>query len=190
MGERGTEPTTPSWTSADYIIAGLFVGSFAAARKLENLREYGITHIVNCSRELPLYHSGKFEYLHIKLTDNTTQNIICAFPAVINFIHQARNSSGTVLVHCASGSSRSGTMAIAYLLTLEGKNLAETIEMVQKRRSKVCPNPGFLKQLSYFHKMKRQLSDNGLLELFSREEENKIIKDLNLFGPLPEIKHI
>ncbi|MFX1535578.1 MAG: dual specificity protein phosphatase family protein [Promethearchaeota archaeon] len=190
MVERDTESAALPWTSADYIIPGLFVGSFAAAQKLEHLKEQGITHIVNCSRELPLYHSGKFEYLHVKLTDNTTQNIICAFPAVINFIHQARNSGGVILVHCASGSSRSGTIAIAYLLALEGKGLDETIEIVQKQRSQVCPNPGFLKQLSYFHRMKRHLPDNGLLEPFNKEEKNKIVKDLGLFGSLPEIKHI
>ncbi|MFX0091853.1 MAG: dual specificity protein phosphatase family protein [Candidatus Hodarchaeota archaeon] len=189
MTKKKTKTTDQSWTSADPIISRLFVGSFSAARDLDKLREYGITHIVNCTRELPIYHPGEFEYLHIKLTDNTTQNIISVFPEVINFIHQARISRGLVLVHCAFGSSRSGTMAVAYILALEGKELDETIRLVQKQRPKICPNPGFIAQLEYFRKMRRLLSDNGFLEPFSREELEKIAKDLRLYGPLPEIKH-
>lgn len=51
-----------------------------------------------------------------------------------------------LLVHCVMGRSRSATLFLAYLMICENMTLVDAIEQVKKRR-RIIPNWGFLKQL-------------------------------------------
>jgi predicted protein tyrosine phosphatase len=142
---------------ADMIIERLWVGGIQSSMDADAIKEHSITHIINCSHELPCRFPDQFEYLHIKLYDQTHQNIISIFPHAISFINNAYENNGSVLIHCANGSSRSGSIAIAFLLSknLDKKEktqgiLSETLAFVQAKRPKIQPNPGFLEQLQLF----------------------------------------
>ena len=144
---------------ADMIVEGLWVGSFTSSMNVSVIEAHDITHIINCSHELPCRFTDRFNYLHIKLYDQTHQNIINAFPHAISFINNAHQNKGSVLIHCANGSSRSGSIAIAFLLSKNWNAkekhqdvLHETIAFVQTKRPKIQPNPGFLEQLTLFQK--------------------------------------
>ena len=51
-----------------------------------------------------------------------------------------------LLVHCVMGRSRSATLFLAYLMIYENMTVVDAIEHVKKRR-RIIPNFGFLKQL-------------------------------------------
>ena len=54
--------------------------------------------------------------------------------------------SDKLLVHCVMGRSRSATLVLAYLMIQKRMRLVEAIDQV-KRRRRILPNWGFLKQL-------------------------------------------
>ena len=55
-----------------------------------------------------------------------------------------------VLVNCAQGKSRSGTMAVAYLVAALKLPVDEALRRVQEHRPLVQPNPAFMRALKKF----------------------------------------
>lgn len=55
-------------------------------------------------------------------------------------------SPDKLLVHCVMGRSRSATLFLAYLMICENMTVVDAIDHVKKRR-RIIPNWGFLKQL-------------------------------------------
>ena len=53
-----------------------------------------------------------------------------------------------VIINCAQGKSRSGTLAIAYLMARDQLDVKAALTAAQARRPLIQPNPGFLRQLS------------------------------------------
>jgi len=52
-----------------------------------------------------------------------------------------------ILFHCYAGISRSSTLAIAYLVTLQHTSVDDTLAFIVSKRSIVHPNPGFMATL-------------------------------------------
>jgi len=100
------------------ILPDLFLGDRGDACDGNRLRRCGITHIVNCSKELPCYFEEKFEYLWLRMEDPDP-----AFgeklPTFCEFIDAGRGQ-GKVMVHCTGGVSRSPAVILAYLCHLDG----------------------------------------------------------------------
>ena len=74
------------------------------------------------------------------------------FSDVCAWVDEALDASpeNNVLIHCAAGSSRSGTMSIAYMIHKKPageRNLANCVEVLTAARPIVKPNPGYLEQL-------------------------------------------
>jgi Dual specificity phosphatase, catalytic domain len=126
------------------IVEGLYLGNRESARDLRRLREAGITHIVNCTEELPNYHEGQFVYLSMKMVDPDPcfrQHLtgVCAF------IDDARRQ-GKVLVHCFASISRSPAVVLTYLC-----HLGEPLDRAAERLAKIVwtsPDRVFLAQLA------------------------------------------
>jgi hypothetical protein len=95
----------------------LWVSSFMAGQsKRKELLAAGITHIVNCTDTFPCKYPNDFRYLHLPLLDQNNQQLLPALDAACDFIAAAQASGGAVLVHCASGHSRSGSTALAHIM--------------------------------------------------------------------------
>jgi hypothetical protein len=126
------------------ILDNLYLGNRESARDLRRLREAGITHIVNCTCELPNYHEGELVYLTMKLLDPDPEyrrhiDTVCAF------IDDAR-AKGKVLVHCFASISRSPSVVLTYLC-----HLGEPLESAAARLAKIVwtsPDRLFLRQLA------------------------------------------
>jgi hypothetical protein len=100
------------------ILPDLFLGDRGDASDRDRLRRRGITHIVNCSKELPCQFEGEFRYLWLRMEDPDPAfaDKIAAFCEFMD----AGRAKGKVLVHCTGGVSRSPAVILAYLCHLKG----------------------------------------------------------------------
>ena len=102
--------------------------------ELEGLKRTGIKAIVSLTEdrlEFEVEHLG-FDYLHSPITDfeAPSQNQLCE---IIRFIEEMISESKPVLVHCAAGKGRTGTVLAAYLV-YHGKSAEEAINRVRIMR--------------------------------------------------------
>jgi atypical dual specificity phosphatase len=95
------------------IVEGLYLGHREDARDLTRIEAAGITHVLNCTEELPNYHEGRLTYLKLNLLDPDPTFRRRILPAC-RFIDEAR-AAGRVLVHCFAAVSRSPSVVLAYL---------------------------------------------------------------------------
>ncbi|XP_035211266.1 dual specificity protein phosphatase 3-like [Stegodyphus dumicola] len=130
----------------------LFRGS---ARRKEFLKAVGITHVLNTAdgkafgqvnTGADYYADSNIKYMGLDLIDVPRTRIIDYFGTGINFIDQAVNSGGKILVHCLMGLSRSATIVAAYLMVKKNMTAVEALHTIRKQRE-VRPNDGFLVQL-------------------------------------------
>lgn len=129
---------------------GLFIGNFRDAQDIHFLQRNGITHVLCSAAELFPVFPSKFVYKHIPANDIPSYNLGRHFDVAADFILEAIQSGGNILVHCAAGISRSVSFVLAYLIKHEGMKLANGHSFVKSKRFIINPNPGFMKQLREF----------------------------------------
>jgi hypothetical protein len=100
------------------VLPDLFLGDRGDACDRDRLRRRGITHIVNCSKELPCPFEGELKYLWLRM-DDPDPGFGEKMPAFCEFIDAGREQ-GKVMVHCTGGVSRSPAVILAYLCHLTG----------------------------------------------------------------------
>ena len=134
------------------ILRNLYLGDQLDADNRFLLESCGITHIVNCTQELPCTFPGDFRYLQLDLNDPDPAFADCIAEACA-FIHAGRRR-GAVLVHCRMAMSRSPAVILAYLLS-RGKTYAQACKLLSRGVGEEdCfaePHEVFLEQLrDYF----------------------------------------
>ncbi|PRP83472.1 putative dual specificity phosphatase, catalytic domain protein [Planoprotostelium fungivorum] len=144
--------TKKRW-NADEIISGLFLGK--ASSDINELIRHNISHILCLSGGVATFPDG-FKYMIYDIFDSQEQDIISLFPTTDEFITEALNT-GSILVHCQKGVSRSSTVVMAYLMKLKDIGFNEAADFVISKRPIVCPNIGFMRQLQLYEDMKCQL---------------------------------
>merc|ERR1712087_837021 len=79
--------------------------------------------------------------------------------AAIKFIEQCLNGNdgGNLLIHCASGKSRSASICIGYLMWKQNISFEDAKYAVRQKRPIIFPNAGFEKQLKEFAKTKQNV---------------------------------
>ncbi len=82
--------------------------------------------------------------MQLPLADIPVANIMKHFLESIEFIDEVLASRKNVLVHCLGGISRSATIVVAYVMLKGRKSFSGAFKFVQKKRSKIRPNPGFV----------------------------------------------
>eukprot|EP00658_Telonema_sp_P-2_P050810 TRINITY_DN3883_c0_g1_i2.p1 TRINITY_DN3883_c0_g1~~TRINITY_DN3883_c0_g1_i2.p1 ORF type:complete len:615 (-),score=166.66 TRINITY_DN3883_c0_g1_i2:244-2088(-) len=87
--------------------------------------------------------------LQIGVRDDPTNNLVTHWDDIIRWIGEAKDSTADarVLVHCVQGSSRSGSTAVAYVMTVNKWTLAQAMEHCKALHADLCPNKGFFMQL-------------------------------------------
>ena len=155
----------------------LYISGYKTASTASDLQSMKITNIINCSGDLceNLSFSG-INYLTLNIRDNVSENIECLFFKCINYINEAKEKKGRVLIHCYKGVSRSVSILISYLIYLYKWTYDEAFDFVQSKRSIANPNIGFYLQLKTFHK--RITLDTDRLEIFSVSHFSKSQYDL------------
>ncbi|KAG6850795.1 hypothetical protein H0H93_008833 [Arthromyces matolae] len=139
---------------ASLIVPRLYLSNAGTARDPDVLAHLGITHVVSILDYWPSIPDiiSQEHKLHISLPDTPDTDILSHLPTTTTFITSAlsENEENKVLVHCAQGISRSATVVIAYLIASSGMGMDEALDFTREKRSIVCPNIGFRKQLAAY----------------------------------------
>lgn len=129
----------------------LFLGNMKDASDAAGLARLGIDHVLNVTAVRPAYTmSESITYKQLHAADNGYQNLKQYFEEAFDFIDLARSRSGSVLIHCQAGVSRSPTIAVAYLIKQFPMSLVDAYKFVKIRRSIISPNLNFMGQLLEF----------------------------------------
>merc|ERR1712117_83139 len=141
---------------ADEVYPGVFIGNMGAAKSTNYLRKREVTHVlnsaegtrigtVNASQEF--YDPFGIKYKGLKLLDTPQSNISVHFDEVAEFIDDALQGGGRVMVNCLMGMSRSSTCVLAFLMIKRDKSAVEALAQIRQHRD-VRPNDGFLRQIA------------------------------------------
>lgn len=148
------------------IVPGLFLGAYEVAEDLPFLRSVNITTIVRITENPPsnvelvgpyndkimIYKDGNILIYHASKRDSTDENMSDIFDDVINIIDDGLEYGTTsILVHCHVGISRSPTVVIAWLMH-HRESFMGAYRTVEFKRSGICPNDGFIRQLRMYRK--------------------------------------
>jgi protein-tyrosine phosphatase len=129
------------------ITPGIFISDFSSACEIEKLQDLGITHIVTAFSGVDEMYPDKFKYCTIDVADRKYHDIKMHFNHCSQFIDDAINGGGKVLVHCWKGASRSAAIIAAYLISKKNYTYASALSLMKEKRGCINPNEGFSQQL-------------------------------------------
>lgn len=147
--------------SIDCIEPNLYISNLNAATDLKTLAQYKITHIVTidtCPLPRLVTDIETIECKYIGLADLPSEDLLSHFDDTYEFITVGLEK-GAVLVHCLCGVSRSATVVLAYLMRRDGLSVNEALKRVRSQRP-VCPNQGFISQLTLYKEMGYKVDKN------------------------------
>uniref|UniRef100_A0A3B3HH72 Protein-tyrosine-phosphatase n=1 Tax=Oryzias latipes TaxID=8090 RepID=A0A3B3HH72_ORYLA len=129
------------------ISARLFLSDLDSALDPSVLARRGVTLVINASGLQNLSYPALegLQLLHVPVQDRPHAPLKDHFDQVAERIQQ--NRTGSTLVHCTAGRSRSPTLVMAYLMRCEGLSLCQAHEQVLEQRPFIRPNCGFWRQL-------------------------------------------
>lgn len=109
----------------------MYIGNHQAALSVSYLSSLGITHLLNCAHPGPeaamsvevdqqQLRQADIEYLGLQLADESQQEIAPVFSRSGDWINAALASpQHRVLVNCWAGISRSATVTLAFLVSIQ-----------------------------------------------------------------------
>jgi protein tyrosine phosphatase len=147
---------------ADLISPHIFIGACSVTNKPNWLIENRIKYILNIGSPIS-YDSRSYDnselssidaisYIKFKAHDHPSFQIHQIFDECYQLIDEAVNTKCNILVHCASGISRSSTIVISYLMKKNNWSCQETLNYVRQKRHCINPNVGFINQLYDYEK--------------------------------------
>ena len=161
----------------DHIIDNIYLGDFRTADNINILREYQITHIINCAFNLPNKFPNEITYKRLELRDEPDQPIMQRLEEAYQFIIE--NKDKKIFVHCVFGKSRSASVVIFYVMKEKKMNFKEAKTFVKNIRNIVEPNPGFAAELNrYYEEHIADKDNNGNINDNIINNNNEII-DIN-----------
>ncbi|RZC39132.1 DSPc domain containing protein [Asbolus verrucosus] len=150
--------------SIDLIEPNLYLGGLTAAKNVDTLLRYKITHILTidtCPLPRKILELKHITTKYIQLSDQPQEDLLSHFDDTEAFILEGL-SKGAVLVHCYFGVSRSATVIIAYIMKKYQLTYKAAFERVEAKRSMIYPNEGFVAQLHLYKEMGYKIDPNNM----------------------------
>lgn len=123
-----------------------FVGNQTAAANLGMLQQYKITHVVNCTDNMPLYHeaSGKIKYFRFDITSfyrrvRTDEDAAPFVQPMLDFVGAALEDGKNVMAHCLAGAHRAGTTGCICLMHFAQLSNREAVPVAKRCRPIIDP---------------------------------------------------
>lgn len=148
-GAIARKPTNFSW-----VIEGMLAGSGmpTSREEMDWVRENGIKAVLTLTEEpLPEQRLNNIDYLHVPTVNSTAPDIEDIEKAV-DFIDKNLKNNKSVMVHCAAGKGRTGTILVAYMMKFRGMNVKGAIEEIRSLRPGSVENGSQEIALSVFEK--------------------------------------
>jgi len=151
----------------------LILGDLSCVKKFY-LEAYRITHVLSViapitSGTYTSIRELKIDHKMIELYDMETESLLPNLKTSCEYIENALNTGGKVLVHCAAGVSRSASVMIAYMMWKEKSSFEIALRKVERCRGVIFPNQGFRIQLKLFELMDYSLEGDSEHHQFYRE---------------------
>jgi protein-tyrosine phosphatase len=144
------------------ILPHLLLGNAEDANNLQELKRRGVTHVINlASCEVKTgadFYGPSITYTEWPCEDAEHYDIMQHYDEFAKIADDVASgdTKGLLLVHCAGGINRSGTLRIAYYAMYMGLPFIQCTKTCKKLRGRICTNPEFQKQLFRFA-LQRQL---------------------------------
>lgn len=135
------------------VAPGLMFGSVEDAFDFVALQNAGITHILNVASELNFSERVGLHYQKIAIDDDSlSSNMQLILSASIDYIRNAIEQGGKVLVHCLEGKSRSVCVVIAYMMVFGGQSCDFAVEHIKRLQPNIDIFPLYLEQTKIYAK--------------------------------------
>jgi hypothetical protein len=130
-------------------LSGCFTGDIAAWCKTHNF-----THILNAggSHARTVAYNTKqspsdINYMELEINDKPTQTLSGVLESSYNFIHDAIEKQGKILIHCVWGQSRSISCLIYFLMKHSKLSFDRAMTIIKDKKPTVRLDDAFERQL-------------------------------------------
>ena len=130
-GKITKRPTNFSWLIEEKLAGS---GMPTSSDELEWILKQGVKSIVTMTEDaLPQQWISEIEYLHVPTPDFTAPDME-KIDMAVDFIHQNISDNQAVMVHCAAGLGRAGTILACYFVKHMKFTAKEAINKVREQR--------------------------------------------------------
>lgn len=125
------KPSNFSWVIRNRLAAS---GRPTSKGEIEWLNKQGVKSILTLTeKKLPDSWLDKICYKHVPMLDHNPPPL-ASLEEAVDFIQEQIKSGNPILVHCAAGKGRTGTVLAAYLIKYVGTSLDEAVNYIRKIR--------------------------------------------------------
>eukprot|EP00892_Ulva_mutabilis_P004666 jgi/Ulvmu1/2571/UM014_0022.1 len=141
------------------VTASVYLGDIQAVQEaaLAPKRFTHVVSVVDFDVEVP----DGVDHHVIKVLDQDDANLLDCLDDAIEFIEEACDDDGKVLVHCVSGVSRSASVVVAFMCYSMGLSVNEALDVLILSCPQVSPNEGFIRQLSLYVDMGCEVDEDN-----------------------------
>ena len=133
------------------VLPRLFLGGVESAEDRKVASDLGLTHVLTITADPHAVDVPPWcERLQLTLRDEKDEDIAQFFDTTFEFLSEALERGGRVLVHCKMGRSRSATLVLMFLVRSGRMSLSQAWQDVKACRRQLAINKGFGLQLIDF----------------------------------------
>ena len=130
-GKITRRPTNFSWLIGESLAGS---GLPTSSEEFDWVLKQGISSIVTMTENpLPVQWVKDLNYLHVPTPDLTAPDMD-RIDSAVEFIREQIAGGNSVMVHCAAGMGRAGTILACYLVKYEKYSADEAIQKIRKAR--------------------------------------------------------